>query len=373
MIMVGKLFAFIIVLIITTYSSKAADSPHDRTGVVVSKIEQIEYIPTYGSTFKRIKERGHIICGAKDSMPGFGEEHWDAETGVLKFQGFDIDVCRAIAVAVFGNKDSVEYEIIDGKTRFSYLIDGTVDVVSATVTYTYTRNVLKKLEFMPTTYYDGQGFIVRKTLGVSSAKQMSGARICYSSTGTAAKNTRDFFTKHFLDYVPVVVPVGEKSKDYYLDRKCDMYGTDRSGLASNRIGFKHPEQHVILPEIISKEPLGPVVKYGDQQWSDIVRWTIYVLFIAEEMGLNSNNISKFKNNIDPSIQRFMGELNGNDHPHLGAKLGLDATWAYEVIKQVGNYKEIYERNLGENTPLALKRGLNKLYTDGGLLYAPPLK
>ena len=373
MIMVGKLFAFIIVLIITTYSSKAADSPHDRTGVVVSKIEQIEYIPTYGSTFKRIKERGHIICGAKDSMPGFGEEHWDAETGVLKFQGFDIDVCRAIAVAVFGNKESVEYEIIDGKTRFSYLIDGTVDVVSATVTYTYTRNVLKKLEFMPTTYYDGQGFIVRKTLGVSSAKQMSGARICYSSTGTAAKNTRDFFTKHFLDYVPVVVPVGEKSKDYYLDRKCDMYGTDRSALASNRLSFKHPEQHIILPEIISKEPLGPVTKYGDQQWSDIIRWTIYVLFVAEEYGITSKNIDDFKNHIDPMIQRFMGEINGIDHPHLGAKLGLKSEWAYEVIKQVGNYAEIYERNGGKNTPLALSRGLNKLYTEGGLLYAPPLK
>jgi general L-amino acid transport system substrate-binding protein len=152
-----------------------------------------------------------------------------------------------------------------------------------------------------------------------------------------------------------------------------MYGTDRSGLASNRLSFDDPDRHMILPEIISKEPLGPVVKYGDQKWSDVIRWTIYVLFIAEEMGINSKNIDSFKNNIDPYIQRFMGEKNGKDYPHLGAKLGLSATWSYDIIKQIGNYKEIYERNVGENTPLGLQRGLNRLYNHGGLLYAPPLK
>jgi general L-amino acid transport system substrate-binding protein len=152
-----------------------------------------------------------------------------------------------------------------------------------------------------------------------------------------------------------------------------MYGTDRSGLASNRLSFNDPDRHMILPEIISKEPLGPVVKYGDQKWSDIVRWTIYVLFIAEEMGINSKNIDGFKAHIDPYIQRFMGEKNGKDYPHLGAKLGLKATWSYNIIKQVGNYKEIYERNVGINTPIGLDRGLNKLYIHGGLLYAPPLK
>ena len=391
MIMVGKVFIAMVWVFWLFASGSVADGEemksHDHSKMSMTEKEAVkkmwmeeeenkpkpEYNPTYSATYDRVKKRGHVICGAKDSMPGFGEEIWDEELGALNFRGFDIDICRAIAIAVFGDRNSIEFEIIDGKTRFGYLIDGTVDVVSATVTYTYTRNVLKKLEFMPTTYYDGQGFIVRKTLGVSSAKQMEGARICYSSTGTAAKNTKDFFTKHFLQYVPVVVPVGEKAKDYYLDRKCDMYGTDRSGLASNRLGFKNPERHLILPEIISKEPLGPVVRYGDQRWSDIVRWTIYVLFIAEEMGIDSQNIDGFKNNIDPSIKRFMGELNGIDHPHLGAKLGLDATWSYDIIKQVGNYREIYERNVGENTPLGLKRGLNKLYIHGGLLYAPPLK
>ena len=246
-------------------------------------------------------------------------------------------------------------------------------MLSAATTYTYTRNVLKKLEFMPTTYYDGQGFIVRKTLGVSSAKQMEGARICFSGSGTAAKNIADFMKKHQIHYIPVDVPPNQKTRDVYKKGDCDMYGTDRSGLASNRLSFDDPSRHIILPEIISKEPLGPVVRYGDQKWSDIVRWSIYVLFIAEEMGINSNNIDRMKNHIDPYIQRFMGELNGKDHPHLGAKLGLDAKWSYNVIKQVGNYEEIYERNVGPDTPIGLERGLNRLYNHGGLLYAPPLK
>ncbi len=373
---IGKtIVALVWVFWLTVVGSPAEGNPNEERNPQKDTVEIIlpEYNPTYGSTFKRVVARGHLICGGKDAFPGFGEEIWNPESGRLEFVGFDIDICRAVATAVFLNKESIEFEVVDGKTRFSYLIDGTIDILSANTTYTYTRNVLKKLEFLPTTYYDGQGFIVRKTLGVSSAKQMVGARICYSTHGTAAKNIKDFFKKHFLHYIPVEVPVGDKPKDYYIDRKCDMYGTDRSALASNRLSFKHPEQHIILPEIISKEPLGPVTKYGDQQWSDIIRWTIYVLFVAEEYGITSKNIDDFKNHIDPMIQRFMGEINGIDHPHLGAKLGLKSEWAYEVIKQVGNYAEIYERNVGKNTPLALSRGLNKLYTEGGLLYAPPLK
>tara|TARA_B100000686_G_C16747952_1_gene950660 strand:- start:97 stop:1206 length:1110 start_codon:yes stop_codon:yes gene_type:complete len=369
MILFGKLFATLIFLLITANSTKAEPEGIPLTDPGPKE----EYRPTYGSTYERVMKRGHVICGAKETMPGFGEELWDEEVGALRFRGFDVDICRAVATAMFLDKEAVKFEVIDGKTRFSYLIDGTIDILSATTTYTYTRNVIKKLEFMPTTYYDGQGFMVRRTLGVSSAKQMIGARICYSSTGTAAKNIKDFFIKHNIAYVPVEVPVDQSPKNFYLDRKCDMYGTDRSGLASNRIGFKYPDQHIILPEIISKEPLGPVVKYGDQQWSDIVRWTIYVLFIAEEYGITSSNIDTFEENIDPVIQRFMGEVNGADFPHLGAKLGIPARWAYEVIKQVGNYEEIYERNLGLNTELGLKRGYNKLYSNGGLLYAPPLK
>ena len=331
-----------------------------------------EYKPTYSTTYDRVIERGNIICGTNDEFPGFSEEKWTDEDG-SKWMGFDVDMCRAVAAAVFGDADAVEYVIVNGKTRFEFLIDGSIDMLSAATTYTFTRNVLKKLEFMPTTYYDGQGFIVRKTLGVSSAKQMEGARICFSGSGTAAKNIADFMKKHQIKFIPVDVPPSQKTRDVYKKGDCDMYGTDRSGLASNRLSFDNPERHIILPEIISKEPLGPVVKYGDQKWSDIVRWSIYVLFIAEEMKINSTNIDRMKNHIDPYIQRFMGELNGKDHPHLGAKLGLDASWSYDIIKQVGNYEEIYERNVGPDTPIGLERGLNRLYNHGGLLYAPPLK
>ncbi len=328
-----------------------------------------EYNPTYGSTFDRVMERGYIICGTNDEFPGFSEETYDKEDEGWK--GFDVDMCRAVAAAVFGDSDAVEYEIVNGVTRFTYLKDGTIDMLSAATTYTFTRNVLKKFEFLPTTYYDGQGFITKKSLGVSSAKQMHGAKICFKGSGTAAKNIADFMELHEIKYIPVAVSVNEKTKDVYLRGDCDMYGTDRSGLASNRLGFDSPERHIILPEIISKEPLGPVVKYGDQKWSDIVRWTIYVLFIAEEMGINSKNIDRFIENKDPNVQRFMGEKNGKDHPHLGAKLGLTENWSYDIIKQVGNYEEIFDRNIKKK--LGLNRGLNRLYIHGGLLYAPPLK
>ena len=333
-------------------------------------IKKPEYNPTYGTTYQRVIERGAVICGTNDEFPGFSEEIFD-DNGELIMEGFDVDICRAVAAAVFGDVEAIEYEIVDGVSRFTHLIDGTIDMLSAATTYTFTRNVLKKFEFLPTTYYDGQGFITKRTLGVSSAKQMHGAKICFTGSGTAAKNIADFMEKHEIKYIPVNVGEDEKTRDVYLRGDCDMYGTDRSGLASNRLGFRNPELHIILPEIISKEPLGPVVKYGDQKWSDIVRWTVYVLFIAEEMGINSLNIDTFKDNIDPNIQRFMGEKNGADHPNLGAKLGLPATWSYDVIKQVGNYKEIFNRNITKK--LGLKRGLNKFYSDGGLLYSPPLK
>ncbi len=389
MIMVGKVFIALIWTLWLFASGSVADGaeikPHDHSKMSIEERRAIqkkwevednkpkpEYFPTYSTTYDRVIKRGYVICGTNDEFPGFSQEKYTNEDGVM-WVGFDVDMCRAVAVAIFGDSDAIEFEIVNGKTRFEFLRDGSIDMLSAATTYTYTRNVLKKLEFMPTTYYDGQGFIVRKTLGVSSAKQMQGARICFSGSGTAAKNIADFMKLHGITYIPVSVKPTEKTKNVYKRGDCDMYGTDRSGLASNRLSFDAPERHMILPEIISKEPLGPVVKYGDQKWSDIVRWTIYVLFIAEEMGINSHNIDQFIDNIDPNVQRFMGEKNGKDHPHLGAKLGLDASWSYNVIKLIGNYKEIYERNVGKDTPIGLERGLNKLYIHGGLLYAPPLK
>jgi|GEM_PF-635964 len=332
-----------------------------------------EYFPQFESTYRRVLDQGYVNCGTKEEFPGFSEQRFDDEHGGFKYFGFDVDLCRAVAAAVFGDPDAVEFVVVDGKTRFSFLINGDIDMLSAATTYTFSRNVDKKLEFLPTTYYDGQGFITRKTLGVSSAKQMNGARVCFAGSGTAAQNIKDFFEKHDIKYIPIELDETRRPKDAYLDRDCDMYGTDRSGLASNRLSFEHPKQHIILPEIISKEPLGPVVKYGDQRWSDIVRWTIYVIFLAEEWGITSENVDKFFENKDPLIQRLMGERDGDKYNSLGEMLGLDPLWSYYIIKYVGNYEQIYNRNVGPDSPLGLKRGLNKLYTKGGLLYAPPLK
>jgi len=331
-----------------------------------------EYFPAYGSTLARVKKRGYIICGTYPDFPGFSEEVEEAEESKV-WVGFDIDICRAVASAVFGNHWSIQFIGINGRTRFERLMDGSIDVLSAATTWTFSRDVEKKLEYVATTYFDGQGFMVRKNLGVSSAKQLVGASVCFSGASTAAQNIRDFFEYHEIRFVPIEISADQSVKELYAAGKCDMYGTDRSGLASNRLSFDDPERHMILPEVISKEPLGPVVKYGDQQWADIVRWSIFVLFLAEEMEITQNNIDGFKQHKNPSIQRFMGERNGEEYPNLGIKLGLDKLWAYYIIKQLGNYKEIYERNVGINTPIGLNRGLNKLYIHGGLLYAPPLR
>ena len=331
-----------------------------------------EYFPTYGSTLARVKKRGYIICGTYPDFPGFSEEVEEAEESKV-WVGFDIDICRAVASAVFGNQWRIQFIGINGRTRFERLMDGSIDVLSAATTWTFSRDVEKKLEYVATTYFDGQGFMVRKNLGVSSAKQLVGASVCFSGASTAAQNIRDFFEYHEIRFVPIEISADQSVKELYAAGECDMYGTDRSGLASNRLSFDDPERHMILPEVISKEPLGPVVKYGDQQWADIVRWSIFVLFLAEEMGITQDNIDGLKQHKNPSIQRFMGERNGEEYPNLGIKLGLDKLWAYYIIKQLGNYKEIYERNVGINTPIGLNRGLNKLYIHGGLLYAPPLR
>ena len=331
-----------------------------------------EYFPAYGSTLARVKKRGYIICGTYPDFPGFSEEVEEAEESLI-WVGFDIDICRAVASAIFGNQWRIQFIGINGRTRFERLIDGSIDVLSAATTWTFSRDVEKKLEYVATTYFDGQGFMVRKNLGVSSAKQLVGASVCFSGASTAAQNIRDFFEYHEIRFVPIEISADQDVKELYAAGECDMYGTDRSGLASNRLSFDDPDRHMILPEVISKEPLGPVVKYGDQQWADIVRWSIFVLFLAEEMGITQDNIDGLKQHKNPSIQRFMGERNGEEHPNLGIKLGLDKLWAYYIIKQLGNYKEIYERNVGINTPIGLNRGLNKLYIHGGLLYAPPLR
>ena len=322
-----------------------------------------EYLPIYGQTVKRIRDRGYMICGSYDDKPGFSESH-----GTGHWEGFDIDICRAVAIAVMGEDWAMKTIEVNSKTRFEYLYDGTVDIISATTTWTYSRDVDWRMEFLPTTYYDGQGFIVRKSLGVKSAKDLTGARVCYNEESTAAQNIKDFFDLWDVYFIPVPLKVGESAPDAYMDGECDMFGSDRSALAGKKSIFSNPKAHVILPEVISKEPLSPAIKYGDQQFSDIARWAIYVLFLAEEFGIDQVNIDDFTNHKDPLIQMFMGEQ-GN----LGEKLGISNTFAFDIISIIGNYREIFEMYLGKETRLGLDRGLNRLYNKGGLLYAPPLK
>ena len=322
----------------------------------------IEYIPEYGETVKRIRARGYMICGSYNDKPGFSEKrggNWD---------GFEIDICKAIAIAVMGEEWSLKVVEVNSKTRFEYLFDGTVDIISATTTWTYSRDVEWRIEFLPTTYYDGQGFIVRKSLGVKSAKDLTGARVCYNEESTAAQNIKDFFELWDVDFIPVPLKVGESAPDAYMDGECDMFGSDRSALAGKKSIFSNPTAHVILPEVISKEPLSPAIKYGDQQFSDIARWAIYVLFLAEELGINQITIDDFGSHKNPLIQIFMGERGD-----LGAKLGIKETFAVDIITEIGNYEEIFDLYLGKDTRLGLDRGLNRLYNKGGLLYAPPLK
>ena len=337
-----------------------------------------DYNPQYGTTVQRIKERGYVKCGVYDNQWGFSERSGktiNPSEGPMYhiWEGFDADICKSFAVAIFGDKERIRFIPITGRTRFERLKDGTIDVLSATTTWTYTRDVIHGIEFLPTTFYDGQGFMVRRTLGAKSAKDLSRATVCYSIDTTAEQNIKDFFELWGMDYTPVGVYPDEDIVELYLDGNCDMYGIDRSALAGDRTKYPEPDKHMILPEVISKEPLGPAVRYGDQLWTDITRWSVYVFFIAEELGITSQNIDTFKENKDPKIQRFMGERDGDKFPHLGAKLGLNADWAYQIVKQIGNYEEIYEKYLGTETPLNLQRGYNKLYTEGGLLYAPPLR
>ena len=254
-----------------------------------------EYNPIYGSTVNKIKERGYVICGVYDNQWGFSERTGQRITSPEGdmyhiWEGFDADICKSFAIALFGDKDKIKFKTINGRTRFERLKDGTIDVLSATTTWTYTRDVIHGIEFLPTTFYDGQGFMVRRTLGAKSAKDLSRATVCYSIDTTAEQNIKDFFELWGMDYTPVGVYPDEDIVELYLDGNCDMYGIDRSALAGDRTKYPEPDKHMILPEVISKEPLGPAVRYGDQLWTDITRWSVYVFFIAEELGINSENI-----------------------------------------------------------------------------------
>ena len=317
------------------------------------------------ATLDDVKARGVLNCGVTTGLTGFAAP--DAN-GV--WEGFDVGVCRAVAAAVLGDPNAVEFVPTTGQTRFTALASGEIDMLARNTTWTFSRDVDLKFEFIGVNYYDGQGFMVPRDLGVSSAKELDGATVCIQTGTTTELNLADYFRANNITYEPVPIETNAEAQQQYLAGACDVYTTDASGLAATRATFEDPAAHVLLPEIVSKEPLGPLVRHGDNDWGDIVRWTLNALIAAEELGVTSANIAELAaaptNN--PEINRLLGT-----EGELGAMLGLENNWAVNAISAGGNYGELFEKNIGENTPIGLARGLNAQWTDGGLLYTPPFR
>jgi general L-amino acid transport system substrate-binding protein len=315
-------------------------------------------------TLDEVRARGELNCGISTGLVGFAAPNASGE-----WEGFDVAVCRAVAAAIFNDPSAVSFTPLTTQTRFTALASGEVDMLARNTTWTFSRDVDLRLEFVGINYYDGQGFMVPRDLGVSSALELDGATVCIQTGTTTELNLADYFSSNNMSYEPVPIETNAEAQQQYLAGACDVYTTDASGLAATRATFEDPEAHVVLPEIISKEPLGPLVRHGDAEWGDIVRWTLNALIAAEELGVTSANVAELAAGTDnPEINRLLGTQG-----ELGAMLGLDAGWALQAISAGGNYAELFETNIGENTPIGLSRGLNAQWTDGGLLYSPPFR
>ncbi len=315
-------------------------------------------------TLDDVKARGKLNCGVTTGLVGFAAPDANGE-----WKGFDVAVCRAVAAAVLSDPTAVEFVPTTGKTRFTALASGEIDMLARNTTWTFSRDVDLKFTFVGVNYYDGQGFMVPKELGVGSAKDLDGATVCIQTGTTTELNLADFFRSNNISYEPVPIETNAEGQQLYLSGACDVYTTDASGLAATRATFESPDEHTLLPEIVSKEPLGPLVRHGDNEWGDVVRWSLNALISAEELGITSTNIDELSNGTNnPEINRILGT-----EGTLGEMLGLDAEWAKRAIASEGNYGEIFEKNIGENTPIGLARGLNAQWTDGGLLYSPPFR
>ena len=316
------------------------------------------------ATLDDVKAKGFMQCGVSTGVPGFAFTDANGD-----WQGFDPAICRAVAAAIFGDPTAVKFTPTTGKTRFTALASGEIDMLARNTTETFSRDVDLKFTFAPVNYYDGQGFIVRKDLGVTSALNLSGATICIQTGTTTELNLADYFNTNNMTYEPVPIETNAEAQEKYLANACDVYTTDASGLAATRGSFEKPDEHMLLPEIISKEPLAPLSRHGDDQWADIIKWVRNVLVIAEEKGVTAANADEIsKSSKDKEVLRMLGTLDD-----YGSKLGLGKTWGIDAIKAGGNYAEIFNRYIGPDTPIGLARGLNALPGDGGLLYAAPLR
>lgn len=315
------------------------------------------------STLDAVKERGALQCGVSDGLPGFS-----ATDSAGRWQGIDADFCRAVAAAVLGDAEKVNFVSLTATERFTALQSGEIDVLPRNTTWTLTRDASLGLNFAGTNYYDGQGFLVSKDLGVESALELDGASVCISSGTTTELNLADYFRMNGMSYEPVLYDTADQTAAGFEAGRCDILTSDQSQLYALRLQLSDPDNAVVLPEVISKEPLGPVVRQGDDQWFNIVKWTLFAKINAEEMGITSANADEMMSSNDPSVQRFLG-TSGN----MGELLGLENNWAYNIVKQVGNYGEVFERTVGTGSPLNIDRGINALWTQGGLQYAPPIR
>jgi general L-amino acid transport system substrate-binding protein len=317
-----------------------------------------------GKTIDAIKARGQVICGVNPSLPGFA-----AADSQGNWTGFDVDFCKAVAATVLNDATKVKWTPLNASQRFAALQAGEIDVLSRNTTWTLTRDASLGLNFTGVTYYDGQGFMVTKKSKITSAKQLKGATVCVQSGTTTEKNLADYSKAMKLNMKPVVFETQEATNKAYFTGRCQVYTTDASGLASVRNKeATNPDDHLILPDLISKEPLGPSVRRGDDEWFAIVKWVVFALIEAEEYGITQANVDQMKSSTDPVVQRILGTSEDT-----GKLLGLDKEWAYRAIKAVGNYGEIFERNVGPKSTLKLPRGANNLWSKGGLVYAPPVR
>jgi len=317
-----------------------------------------------GKDLDAIKARGQLLCGVSTGVAGFASA--DSQG---KWTGIDVDVCRAVAAAIFGDADKVKFIPTTAQQRFTALQSGEVDLLVRTTTYTLTRDTALGFDFTGINYYDGQGFMVNKKLGVKSAKELNGATVCVQPGTTTELNLADYFRANKMTFKPVVIEKIEEVRAAFFAGRCDVFTTDASGLYATRAAnAPTPDDYIILPEIISKEPLGPVVRHGDNQFADIVRWSLYAMLEAEEYGITSKNVDEMLKSDNPAIKRILGVT-----PGMGKALGVDEKWVYNIVKQVGNYGESFDRNVGMGSPLKIPRGQNALWTQGGLQYAPPIR
>lgn len=315
-------------------------------------------------TLQTVKQRGQLVCIVNTGLAGFAMPDRQGN-----YQGLDADTCRAIAAAVLGNAKKVKFVPATAEQRFTLMQTGEGDVLVRNTTWTLLRDTENGLTFAPVTYYDGQGFMVAKKLGVKSAKELDGATICVQPGTTTELNLADYFRTNHMTFKPLVIEKLDEVENAFFSGRCDAYTTDRSGLAATRASkAPNPDDYVILPEVISKEPLAPAVRHGDDEWFDVVKWTVFAMIQAEEKGITSQNVDAMLKSDDPEVQRMLGVS-----PGMGKALHLDEKWAYNIIKQVGNYGEVFERNVGAKSPLKLERGLNRLWTQGGLMYAMPFR